>query len=149
MEPHVWQIGWNDGLSVGIPEIDADHKRFIFLVDEFNRSIAGRMDVDKIKKRLVLIIDDAVHHFGHEERLFKEWKYPDVDDHANRHAEIIKMLQTVISTVDTRTLLPELIEIGLAIKEALIAHILTEDMKYAEFYSKNIATDGAQQEQPS
>ena len=98
------------------------------------------MDVDKIKRRLRLIIDDAVHHFGHEERLFKEWKYPDVDDHANKHAGIIKMLQTAINTADTDTLLPEWIEIGLAIKKALIAHILTDDMKYAEFYRKNIAT---------
>jgi EAL domain-containing protein (putative c-di-GMP-specific phosphodiesterase class I) len=26
------------------------------------------------------ILDDAVQHFAHEERLFKQWKYPDVDD---------------------------------------------------------------------
>jgi hemerythrin len=136
MEPDIWKIGWNDGLSVGIPEVDADHKRFIFLVDELNHSIVGRMDVDKIKNRLLLIIDDAVHHFGHEERLFKEWNYPDLDDHANKHAGIIKMLQTIIRTDDTHTSLPELILMGLAIKETLIDHILTDDMKYAEFYKK-------------
>jgi hemerythrin len=138
MEPDTRNIGWNDALSVGIPEVDADHKRFLFLVDELNHSIVWRMDVDKIKNGLLLIIDDAVQHFAHEERLFKEWKYPDVDDHANKHAGIIKKLQTVIRTDDT--LLPEWILTGLAIKEALITHILTDDMKYAEFYRKNIAT---------
>jgi hemerythrin len=107
------------------------------------------MDVDDIVKRLLLIIDDAVQHFVHEERLFKEWKYPDVDDHAHKHAAIINMLQTVMRTVDTRTFLPEWIEIGLAIKETLTAHILTCEMKYAEFYRKNIATHRAQQEQYS
>ncbi len=144
MDPDIWNIGWNDGLSVGISEIDADHKRFIFLVNELNHSIQGRIDVDKIKRRLLLIVDDAVHHFGHEERLFKEWKYPDVDDHATKHAGIIEMLQAVITKADTRTLLPEWIEIGLAIKKALIAHILTDDMKYAEFYRKKTAADKAQ-----
>jgi hemerythrin len=144
MEPHDWKIGWSDRLSVGIPEIDADHERFIFLINELHRSIRGRMDVDKIKKRLLLIVDDAVYHFGQEERLFKEWKYPDVDDHANKHAEIIEMIQTAIRTADTRTPRPEWILIGLAIKEALITHILTDDMKYAEFYRRNIATNEAQ-----
>ena len=149
MEPNIGKIEWNDGLSVGIPEIDADHKRFILLVSELNQSIVEGMDVDDIVKRLLLIIDDAVQHFVHEERLFKEWKYPDVDDHARKHAGIIKMLQTVMGTVDARTLLPEWIEIGLAIKETLTAHILTSDMKYAEFYRKNIATNRAQWERQS
>jgi hypothetical protein len=79
VETHVWKIDWNDGLSVVIPEINEDHNRFISLVNEFNRFIVDRMDLSEIKKRLQLIIDDAVQHFAHEERLFKEWHYPDVD----------------------------------------------------------------------
>jgi hemerythrin len=144
MEPRIWRIEWSDGLSVGIPEIDEDHKRFISLVNELHQSIEVPMDVDDIKKRLLPIIDDAMHHFAHEERLFKEWKYPDVDDHANQHAWIIKMLQTFMTTVDAHTLLPEWIEIGSAIKQTLIAHILIDDMKYAKYYRKNIATNRAQ-----
>lgn len=144
MESQIWRIEWSDGLSVGIPEIDADHKRFIFLVNELNRSIVGRRDVDDIKKGLLAIVDDAMQHFAHEERLFREWKYPDVDDHASKHMWIIKMLQTFIRTVDTKASLTEWIEIGLAIKQTLIAHILIDDMKYAKYYRKNIATDKAQ-----
>ena len=83
METHVWKIDWNDRLSVGIPEINEDHKRFISLVNEFNRSIVDRMDLSEIKKRLQAILDDAVQHFAHEERLFKQWNYPDVDDHTS------------------------------------------------------------------
>ncbi len=145
MEPRIWNIEWNDGLSVGIPEIDADHQRFILRVDELNQAIAARMDVDDIKKRLLPIIDDAVQHFAHEERLFKDWKYPDVDDHANKHAWVIKMLKTFIRTTDTRTPLPEWVEIGRAIKQTLIAHILIDDMKYAKFYRKNVAKNGTQE----
>jgi hemerythrin len=141
MEPRIWKIEWHDGLSVGIPEIDADHKRFIFLVNELNQSIAGRMDVDDIKEKLLPIVDDAMQHFAHEERLFKEWKYPDVDDHANKHAWIVKMLQTFIRKVDTRTFPTEWIEIGLAIKQTLTAHILVDDMKYAKFYRKKFSNE--------
>jgi hemerythrin len=110
VETHVWKIDWNDRLSVGIPEINEDHKRFISLVNEFNRSIVDRMDLSEIKKRLQLIIDDAVQHFAHEERLFKEWHYPDVDDHTRKHAEIIATLQTIIKQLKGYNLTPQWIE---------------------------------------
>ena len=114
MEAHIWKIEWNDRLSIGIPEIDVDHKRFISLVNEFNRSIAGRMDLSEIKKRLQPILDDAVQHFAHEERLFKQWNYPDVEDHERKHAEIIATLQTIIKQLNGYELMPQWIEAGLA-----------------------------------
>lgn len=134
MEPHIWKIEWNDKLSVGIPEIDLDHKRFISLVNEFNGSIIERMGLSEIKKRLQLILDDALEHFAHEEILFKEWNYPDIENHVNRHAEIITSLQTLMKKVSVCDLMPVWIATGLEIKDILITHILTEDMKYAEFY---------------
>jgi hemerythrin len=134
MEQHIWKIEWNDDLSVGIPEIDADHKRFVSLVNGFNKSIVDRMELSEIEQRLQLILDDAVGHFAHEERLFEQWSYPDVEAHALRHAELIGTLQSIMSQVGSDTLMPQWIEVGLAIKDILITHILTEDMKYAEFY---------------
>ena len=50
-------IAWNDEMSVGIPEIDADHKNFILLINDFNWSITGGNNPDVIKQRLHLIID--------------------------------------------------------------------------------------------
>ncbi len=46
-------------MSVGIPEIDEDHKRFISLIDELNLSITERMKATEIKKRLQHVIEDA------------------------------------------------------------------------------------------
>jgi hemerythrin len=134
MEPHIWMLEWNDGMSVGIPEIDEDYKRFVFLVNELNSSIVDRMDLSEIKKRLQLLIDDGVQHMAHEERLFKEWGYPDAEDHANRHAQAIKDLNTIKEKFMTSNLEPKWIEAGLEVKDILITHFLMEDMKYAEFY---------------
>lgn len=136
IETRIWNITWNDGMSVGIPEIDADHKRFIALVNGFNKSVADRMPMTEVQKRLQAILDDAVEHFAHEERLFKEWRYPDAGDHARIHAQLVKVLQDIKSTIsygyDT-----EWIEAGMKIEEALMNHIQAEDMKYADFYGKS------------
>lgn len=72
-ETSSWRLEWTDELSVSIPEIDAEHQRFIQLVNELNEAIVRRMDVAVIKKCMQAILDDAVTHFPHEEVLFKEW----------------------------------------------------------------------------
>lgn len=142
MEPHIWKIEWNDGMSVGIPEIDDDHKRFAALINELNQSIVDRMDLSEIKERLQIVIDDAVGHFAHEERLFKQWKYPGGDDHANKHAQAIATLQAIREELVINSLEREWIAAGLEIRDILIRHLVTEDMKYADYY-RNSRTDSA------
>src|SRR5665811_2336251 len=96
MRKPTWTITWNDGMSVGIPEIDEDHKHFISQIHEFNKSITGRMDPAEIKNRLQLIVDDAKRHFEREERLFKERLYPDTDSHARLAADAIIVITAKI-----------------------------------------------------
>jgi len=57
-------------------------------VNGFNESVADRMAVAEVKKRMQDLVDDAVEHFAHEERLFKEWRYPHADEHARMHAQL-------------------------------------------------------------
>jgi len=72
MKNQKWNLEWNDGMSVGIPEIDADHKRFISLVDELNISITERMKASEIKKRLQHVIRDANRQFQQKKKIFQE-----------------------------------------------------------------------------
>jgi hemerythrin-like metal-binding protein len=144
MKRPTWTISWNDGMSVGIPEIDEDHKRFILLINELNRSITDRKEPAEIKERLQFIIDDAEQHFAHEEMLFKEWRYPDIDRHASQHAQALKELKEIKVNFIPYGLDSAWIDAGLKIKGILINHIIKEDMKYAEFYrnSREVDTSG-------
>jgi len=144
MESHIWKIVWSDDMSVGIPEIDEDHKRFASLINDFNRAILDHMDIVEIKRRLQLVLDDAVQHFAHEERLFKEWHYPDADDHAARHAEAVAAYLAIMEKFITYDLESEWIDAGQKVKDLLITHLLVEDMKYAEFYRKSRADSHAE-----
>jgi len=134
-ETPIWKIEWSDALSVDIPEIDEDHKRFATLVNELNRSIVDRAELAKVRCRLQMVIDDAIQHFAHEERLFKKWMYPDAVSHAAIHAQIGKVLQSIMSSnVSAHHLDTQWIEAGLKIKAVLIDHILKEDVKYTKSY---------------
>jgi len=140
MRKPTWTITWNDGMSVGIPEIDEDHKHFISQIHEFNKSITGRMDPAEIKNRLQLIVDDAKRHFEREERLFKERLYPDTDSHARLHAHELKTLQSIMQDFIPYGADSGWVDAGLRIKDILIQHILT-DMKYANFYRNSHDSD--------
>lgn len=128
-----WRLEWNDALSVCIPEIDAEHQQFIRLVNELNGAIIGRMDLEEIKKRMQAILDDAVAHFAHEEALFKEWRYPEAEEHAKKHAQIVLAMNRIMAGFVRGGVEYEWIEAGLKVKETLIEHLLSEDMKYRDY----------------
>ena len=132
-DPSPWRLDWNDGLSVSIPEIDAEHQNFILLVNKLNQAIIGRMDVEHVKYCMQSILIDAAKHFAHEEELFKQWGYPDAEEHAKKHVEATRALNEIMGHFEQGGLDYEWIEAGLQVKEALIGHMLDEDMKYRDF----------------
>ena len=129
-----WRLEWNSGMSVGIPEIDADHQRFISLVDELNYSITARMKASEIKKRLQQVIEDANRHFEQEEKLFQDRQYPNAAGHLRSHSNIRNMLKNVQDSFIPYGLDAEWMDAAQVIKQILISHLLTEDMQYASYF---------------
>lgn len=133
-----WRLEWDESLSVGIPEIDADHQRFIRLVNELNQAIIARLGMEEIGKCMHSILEDVASHFAHEEAKFKQWGYPGAAEHAQKHAQIILAMNEIQGRFERGCTEYELIEVGLTVKAALIDHLLAEDMKYRDWYrSKN------------
>ncbi len=120
-----------------IPEIDVEHQRFIRLVNELNEAIITRMGVEEIQERMQAILDDAAAHFTHEELLFREWGYPGASGHAEKHEEIMRALREIMGRFEHGGTEYEWIEAGLQVKQALIDHLLTEDMKYRDYRLAN------------
>jgi hemerythrin-like metal-binding protein len=133
MKRLLWKIEWNEGMSVGIPEIDADHKQFIVLITELNHLISERVRPAEIHNQLELIIEDAKRHFAREEQFFAQWEYPAAAEHARVHASILKSLHKIIDSFMPYGLDAEWLDAAIAFKERLISHILVEDMKYAHY----------------
>ena len=101
MATRSWEVNWDSGMSVGIAEIDEDHKRFIALVNEFNKSVENRLGVSEVQRILRDILDDAIEHFANEERLLGEWRYPGAHDHARAHAELVLQLRQIESAISS------------------------------------------------
>ena len=141
-----WEIHWNDNLSVGVPEIDQEHREFIARVNELNRAIVECRDKPTVERLLDLMLMEATHHFWHEQQLLAEWKYPDRAAHAAKHARLTSQFDRVMKEFERADVSFTWALKGLHIKQLLIDHLLQEDMKYRDFLrATKTAATGANQ----
>ena len=128
-----WKLEWSDDLSMHNPAIDAEHKHFIALVNQMNEALLKRQEKADIEGVMQLILEDAIAHFAHEERLFAEKAYPKAREHAEIHASLLEVLRHSLHKITSSQFSWEWIDIGMSIKSALIEHITEEDTQYIDY----------------
>lgn len=121
---------WKSEYSVGIREIDEEHK---LLLGYIARLDAARED----RQRDVAVyyalgeLDEYVRvHFTVEEVIMRVFGYPGRDAHVRAHrsfAEYVKSMQKAALKRDTRD------EISAFLKDWLVNHIMAADRQYADF----------------
>ena len=120
-------------LSVGIPEIDAEHRRFFIDIYTLEDALRASRQVIEVNDLMATLVENALNHFTHEEQLFARFGFPDLAAHSSTHdriaTELIGLKQTFKDTDFSRKWL----EVGAMLKTVLLNHILHEDMKYRDF----------------
>jgi hemerythrin len=124
---------WSDELSVGIEEIDAQHKILVELVNRlYEETIIHKADLSVLDDILHELVEYTIIHFAVEESLFRIFDYPGTEIHTRHHNElklqVLELQQKVRSgeeTINTKLLL--------FLKNWLQHHILEEDKLYGPF----------------
>ena len=123
---------WNDGLSVNVKEIDAQHKKLIGLINQLH----GAMSEGKGKEASGKILSDllyyTVSHFTYEEKLFQQYGYAGYDAHRKDHEDLTGQVKDFKSQFDKGTLGLTL-KLMTFLKDWLNNHILGTDKKYVAF----------------
>jgi len=125
-------IEWKDELSVGIDEIDAQHKKWIAIINELHNSIMEGDSLASLEKTVKEVEEYTFFHFREEEKLLEKVNYPELSRHSRVHfsfrQEIIRVKSAILSgEVVLRT------QVMSVLKNWLLDHIMKEDMKYADF----------------
>jgi len=125
-------VEWSDTLSVGLEEIDADHKKLIGIVNDLHDAATSGESPDVIGQILEDLLSYTAWHFRHEERLMQTYGDPGFGDHKAVHEELIAATEGIYQqhldgALDpVNQLLPFL-------KEWLTNHILEVDKKTGAF----------------
>jgi len=120
---------WTPELSVGVQEIDDQHKKLIEIV---NRAHEVNLTEEKEKGGDILseLIEFVRVHFTTEEKYFEKCKYPGAEEHIAEHVKLTQKVLEFKTKYDAGECNCE--EFLNFLKVWLVEHLKTMDQKYVE-----------------
>ncbi|MDA8232230.1 MAG: bacteriohemerythrin [Magnetospirillum sp.] len=123
-------ISWSALMSAGIPEIDADHKTLIGLVNALHRSIGDEEEYATLGSVLKALQEYTEYHFAREERVMGAARYPSLIAHSlahRRHEQQVRDLRQRYEDDRQAVRAKECLDF---LHKWLIEHICSTDMDY-------------------
>jgi len=126
-------VEWSDALSVGIEEIDEQHRVLVELVNKMHDAIHQRHGSDVINSILKDLADYTRIHFAVEESLMRILNYQAYESHKEIHEELLAAVVDLQEKVASgkKSIGFELMHF---LKTWLTKHIMEEDMQYSGFF---------------
>lgn len=128
---------WDGILSIGVEEVDEDHRKLIHIFNILNHAVAEKASPEYLAATLEELINCTVWHFSHEERLMLKHRYPDAEAHRTEHRELImsaKDLQQEILQAN----MPVADEHIQFLERWLTEHILTADNRLGAYLAQEM-----------
>ena len=132
------KLQWTDALSVGIEQIDGQHKQWIAHFNAAVDAMGAKLGTDHIIKDLGFLVDYTETHFAAEEGYMKAAKYPDLAAHLAKHQELRDTLSDLVRDYEEEGTTEPLAEaVSAFLGNWLTAHILEVDAKFGAYAKKH------------
>jgi len=130
------RLQWSEQFSVGIPEIDEQHKTLFDLIDKIHTAILNHKGSAACAEVLDELVDYTRIHFGLEESLMHIAKYPEYEAHRSLHHKFVSEVEALQHKIHSgKTAIS--FELLHFLRTWLSTHILGDDKKYAVFFASN------------
>lgn len=83
-------LAWSNTFSVGVKDIDDQHKKLIELANQLNDAMKAGRGKEVLEKTLSELVAYTEYHFAFEERLMATHGYPNEAAHLNDHKGLVK-----------------------------------------------------------
>jgi hemerythrin-like metal-binding protein len=129
-------ITWKNEYSVGVFEIDNQHKKLVMLIN----TLFDAMKQGQANRVLGSIISEllfyAQTHFRTEEKYFDQFNYKETEEHKVVHQSFISEMEKFKAGFDSGKITLSL-DVFNFLKSWLDEHILGEDKKYEDCFKEN------------
>lgn len=133
------KVNWTDDLTVGIKDIDTQHKELIARINNMFDAIITGKGKEEISGTLRFLEDYVIMHFGMEEELMLNCDYPDYSLHLSQHMRFIEKLSELKNKFETQGASSELvIDLNRHVVEWLINHICKVDKNLGLFLNARV-----------
>jgi hemerythrin-like metal-binding protein len=119
---------WDAKFSVGISEIDRQHKALMDMANELKYELDGKRSIKTARQILKGLIDYTATHFSYEEQLMDQADYHEVEQHKALHKKLVEDVLRYNERIERGddNVLNELMAF---IKKWLVEHIQKTDKK--------------------
>ena len=128
-------IDWTNDLSMGMKDIDEQHKHFIGIINKTKAAVDAGSSREAQKKVLDDLVGYGRYHFETEERYFAKFSYPHAHEHMAEHAKLLEQVIGFYNRFESGE--DVALELLAFLKAWLSDHLQTHDMKYAKYFKKN------------
>ena len=133
-------IEWDESLSIGINEIDAQHKHLVNLINKLNYSLEIGQTKDMVQTALSGMVDYTIIHFLTEENYFNKFGFEKAEEHKKAHKTFIDKVEEFKKEVELQDTNFDESNVYIAkemanfLKDWIINHIKVTDKKYVNCF---------------
>lgn len=137
---------WTEVMSVGLKELDDDHKQIIKAINELEANAGNESRSQVVRQCLLGLRRYAEFHFAREEKVLGVCNFPGLEVQQSEHRDFIDQIRSVSERFDddpesTCAFVNE--ELLTFLRDWLTHHILIEDMAYKPYVEKNADAQAA------
>lgn len=143
---------WTSAMSVGVPELDEDHRVLIRIVNQLAESKKNDDHAGILRQSIYSLLRYAEFHFAREEKVLAACDFPGITHHKQVHRAFTAHMQKLAKALDDdETPAAEIVSQDLLyyLKDWLNHHILIEDMSYRKLAESNPAAREAAESFPA
>jgi hemerythrin-like metal-binding protein len=126
-------VKWSPEFSVGVDEIDSDHRKLLDLVNGLYDAVTYGSGRDELGKVLEGLAEYVHYHFAHEEDLFERTNYPGTERHRLQHRALTTTVAEIYEDYKSGStdILP--MQVLEFLKNWLYEHILGSDRAFGVY----------------
>jgi len=124
-------MDWSDTLSVGVQQIDNEHKKLVELVNMLNEGMKSGKSKDALQKVFTELVDYTITHFSNEEMLMQKVSYNNFSVHKREHDELTKKARVLKDDFISGKMMIS-IEVRDFLKDWIVNHIQKTDKLYTK-----------------
>ena len=125
-------ISWDEKYTIGIRELDAQHRQLVVLLGELYDAMQANHAADSLGRTLSQLVAYTRTHFTTEERIMAQYDYPGLEAQKKEHAVFVDKIMKFKTDFDSgRTTIS--VSLATFVKDWLFTHILGSDKQYGPF----------------
>jgi hemerythrin len=124
-------------MEVGVAKVDAQHKELVDRINKVTSAEEQSATKEETQKMLDYLGDYIVKHFGDEEILQRESKYPEYEWHKEQHKLYVDNFNKLKEEFKTKGPSMEFtMELNKSVIGWIVKHIKSVDVKFGKYYQE-------------